>query len=737
MADLNQPPAETASLLRSRWEQAREMCPQIRPGLRVERRHYRGEQWYVLQQEGRSRLHRINASAWFVLGRCDGHTPLATIFSAMQNATAEPDAAPGDGSNNAPALTETGLLQLIARFAQEGLLSINGGQTLVSPHANRSQRWRDRLKNPLSIRIPLWDPHRFLLRYQARVAPLFTRAGFWLWLLLVASCAFIAAIHWNEITADVIDRIFAPGNLLWLWLIYPATKLIHELGHAFATRLCGGEVHEIGIMVVFGVPLPYVDASAASGFPDKRHRLLVDAAGIMVELALASLALLIWLAAEPGLLRQLAYNTMLICSVSTLLFNGNPLARFDGYYLLADWLEIPNLGARSAQYWRHLAKRYLFGVREAIFAADKHERLWLAGYGVGALYYRTALLILIVWIAAQYHLLLGFALGVFFIVRKVLLPTQQLLRYLAGEQLGSSRRQARWTLMAMALAALLVLFVIPAPVQRVLPAILWLPEHTVVRARTAGFIDNVAVAGSSSVEAGQLLFTLADPYLQVDRAEVEARRVEAQARYEAARIDDIAEAMQLQEEMKSLQRQAARIDQRIAQLVINSPQAGVFYLPPGVAPPTQRFVPQGEVLAYVIAPHAPVLRALVSQDDMGLIRNALQHRPEGIVEAWIANGQGRPVNGRVTRIVPEASDQLPDAALGSQGGGGIAVDPRDPQGLRALTQWFQLEVTLDAAGMAPGWPGTRAWVRIDLDSEPLGAQLYRHLRQNFLNTLSL
>src|SRR6266700_3652649 len=117
-------------------------------------------------------------------------------------------------------------------------------------------------------------------------------------------------------------------------------------------------------MFLVFMPVPYVDASSSASFREKWRRALVGSAGIIVELLLASFALFVWLDAEEGLVRGFAYNVMLIGGISTVLFNGNPLLRFDGYYVLADLLEIPNLADRSKKYIGHLLIRYIFGVKD-------------------------------------------------------------------------------------------------------------------------------------------------------------------------------------------------------------------------------------------------------------------------------------------------------------------------------------------------------------------------------------
>jgi hypothetical protein len=201
-----------------------------------------------------------------------------------------------------------------------------------------------RLWTPLALRFPLAGPGPVPERTLPWVQPLFGWFGILLWLIVVGDRRGTGGVHWTDLTEDIADRVLDPGEPRLLWFVYPVVKALHELGHAYVTRKWGGEVHEIGIMLLVLSPVPYVDASASWGFKDKRKRMVVGAAGIAVELFLGSLALFVWLVVEPGAVRAVAYNVMLISGVSTLLFNGNPLLRFDGYYVLADAIEMPNLG---------------------------------------------------------------------------------------------------------------------------------------------------------------------------------------------------------------------------------------------------------------------------------------------------------------------------------------------------------------------------------------------------------
>ena len=193
-----------------------------------------------------------------------------------------------------------------------------------------------------------------------------------------------------------------------LWITFPFVKALHELGHGFAVKRWGGEVHEMGIMFLVFMPVPYVDASAASAFQSKYQRMVVGSAGMLVEVFIAALAMFVWLNVEPGMIRAVAFNVMLIAGVSTVLFNGNPLLRFDGYYVLMDWLEIPNLGSRANQYIGYLIQRYPFGIRNAQSPVSaRGERGWFVFYSIASFCYRMFIFATIIWFVAGEFFVVG------------------------------------------------------------------------------------------------------------------------------------------------------------------------------------------------------------------------------------------------------------------------------------------------------------------------------------------
>ena len=279
------------------------------------------------------------------------------------------------------------------------------------------------MRNPLAMRFKLFDPEKFLVRFEPFVRPVFNWVGALVWLALVGYAVFLVGVHWPEFTRNVTDRVLAPENLVLVWIIFPILKALHEFGHAFAIKLLKGEVHEMGIIFLVFTPIPYVDASSSLAFRSKWERALVGAAGIFVELFLAAIAVLVWVNVEPGFVRSVAYNVVLIAGVSSLLFNVNPLLRFDGYYILMDLLEIPNLGQRGNRYLAYLVQRYLFGIRDAEPPlSSRGERIWFSIYSSAAFVYRIFIYTAIIVFIASNFFIAGVLIALWAIASMIVYP---------------------------------------------------------------------------------------------------------------------------------------------------------------------------------------------------------------------------------------------------------------------------------------------------------------------------
>jgi len=706
----------TETLLSTAWYRVAGLRPRLAPQLKVMRQPVRDQLWHVLSEAGSGRQLRLNPAAYEFVGRCDGTRSVGELWELLL-------ARLGD---DAP--TQNDILSLLTRLHHADMVQFDAAPNLAmlfERRARHSQRQRRAWINPFVVRMRLFDPTRLLDRIEPTLRPLFSPVGLWLWVVCVLLALLAGVLNFPALRTEAAAHLAAPSTLWLLWLCYPPIKALHELGHALAVRRWGGQVHEAGITLLFFTPAPYVDASAANTFAQGRQRSLVSAAGIMVELFLAALALAVWLAVEPGLVRDIAFAVLLICSVSTLLFNGNPLMRLDGYYILCDALDLPNLALRSGALWSSWWRRLALGSRAVPASAlAAGEFKWLVAYAPLSWAWRIGLLLVLIGWAGAKSWLLGWlvALAVFAWL-SVPLATRA-MRFVAAATASGMRWRAIGLLLVCISALAVLLFAVPVPSAALARGVIWPPERALVRSEIGGFIDTLPVAHGDQVHAGQVLLKLSEPMLVAEHDRLLAELAGHRAQQYQAWLTDPLRATHLAQDIARSEAELARAQEQLAQLQVHSQVAGRLVLPnPGDLPGS--FAAQGAMLGYILAPGPANVRAVLAEYEVDLVRARARS-----VEVRLAEAPGVTLPGVLARQEPAATRRLPNAALGKRFGGPIATDAADEQGLQTLEPVFLMDVAV--AEPLAGRIGARVWLRFDLGPEPLGLQWARRLRQLLL-----
>ncbi len=704
-------------LLSPDWYRVAHLRPRLRGGVRVSRQQVRGETWYVLSDPVSGRHHRFNSLAYALVGSCNGESTLDDVWAAR--VAVEGDAAPSQA-------------EAIRIFAQAFAANLFVGDVapdvaaIVKTHQREQSRRQRKTLNPLSFRVPLWDPDRFLSENAHRIAWLFSARARIAIALVTTLGALLLVLNAGAV-ADFAQRELGTGRmLLAMWLAYPVMKALHELAHAFAVKVHGGDVHEIGVTLLLLTPLPYVDASASIGFADKRQRIEVAAAGIAVEALLASLALALWLLLEAGLLQDLAFAVVFVGALSTLAVNGNPLLRFDGYHVLCDAAELPNLAARSTQYWHYLLKRYLLNLHQARFGGRaRGERPWLIAYAPLAWAYRIVLLLLFAVLAAQWNAALGLAVLALLAWTGLLTPGWATLRWVIGSgELRGARGRAVLALTLVSIVFGALVFGVPLPQRTHAPGVVWLPDDALVRLATDGFVERFDVRDGDVVQAGAPIAQLRNEPMHVELARVDAllerARIERVLRFEL----DALRAAAAEDDLQRLGAERELLRQRLAGLTVRAGVAGRVVIDPRRVVPGQ-YVAQGDLIAQVLPDAPPLVRVLVRNVDIALVRE----RP-GTIAVQLSHADGAALSAVLDSAVPQASAHLPTAALGDAAGGSIALDPSDVSGKTAREPHFQLDLKLDTGVRAH--VGARAWVTFAHGEASAAELIGRFMRQSFL-----
>lgn len=702
------------------WYRVANIVPRLRPTVRVRHRGSEGVTRHVLADLLTGRHHLLDEAAWSFVGRFDGRRTIGDIWTWLSTHRPQPP-------------TQHEVLEWLANLDTAGLLQsdrLPDLHALMRGEEQVDRRRRRASLNPLSWRVPLGDPTRWLVRLDPLAHALCHPLALLLALALVGIGWMQVALQWPALQSDVRVRLGSPAFLALSWAVYPCIKALHELGHALAVRRCGAEVHHVGIGFLYLVPAPYVDASAATGLSRRRERILISAAGVLVESVLAAAGVLVWSVVEPGLVRDLALSVALVGGVSTVLANANPLVRMDGYHVLTDALDLPNLAQRSRRWWIDQLQRLLGGLTTpSVLPAGS----WLQR-GVTLAYAPSAWLFGVVvaasaclWLA-QTAAMLALMAGAIALWLQIVQPLLASLRWLARSPSLRGRR-LRTTLLGLGTVALLLagLLLVPMPQATIAQAQAWMPEDALVRAPADGFVTAIEAPGESVVLAAAPLVTLHNDDQPVELAKLRARRLELEVQVNRLQVLDPAAAQRAEAEATALQAREAELALRIEQMALRSTRAGrVSWIEPQTL--LGRYVQRGELLGYVLADDRLVARTVVPDEDIAWLLSGVR-----AVSVMRPEEAGRVHAGRWDGVVPETGSVLPAAALGVLAGGRIETDPADAEGLHTLQPVAVIDVQVPE--LAVQRLGSRLLVRFDHGMQPLGARLLQRLQQLTLRHL--
>ena len=708
-----------------RWHRVSGLTPRLAPQAHLRRQRVRGETWYVLANPASGRSVRLNTVAYALAGRFDGRRTVQQLWDRSLQ-------------RGADSATQDEVIDLLAQLREAALVQFDRAADfdLLLPHLEQVARPRGR-GNLMAWRIPLANPARLLNRLRPLGRVLFSRAGLLVWMLAVAILLVLALQHAPALWAFGQLWMATPRFATLALLLYVPVKLLHELSHGLAVTRWGGQVREAGVTLMLLMPVPYVDASAASGFALRRHRVAVGAAGIMAELGLAATALPLWLWLDDGLARDAAFVTLVITSVSTLLFNANPLQRLDGYYIATDALALPNLGPRSRAWWLSALRRRLLraGSPEKMPVA-RGETPWLVAYAPLAWLYGLLIAGLAVAWLGQLSLALGLLCGAVLVWQMLARPVFRLLGQLRRAAMAQTGSLRRWrVVMAGATAVLLLLLVVPWPQRVLVQGVVWPPDQAQVRSDEEGLVDTVPARDGQAVRDGDVVLRLVNPAL----ASSLARQASRVAALEAGLFDALpqggAPAGDKRAELAAAQTELDRLGERVASLTVRARAAGRLVLPGSTDLPGQ-YIKRGSLVGQVLTGAPPTVRVALPEAEASDLRAA-----RGAVSVRLAASPHTVRAASLTRDGVGAGLQLPSAALSTRHGGGVQTDPRDAADLKPLQPVVLLDVRLDASTSVGGEPaservGERAWVRFDTGSAPLPVQWARVLRQRVLHTFN-
>ncbi len=557
-----------------------------RGDLVTNRQVHQGQAWYVVKDPIGLNYYRFRPEEYALLEMLDGEASLEDLKD--------------DFELKFPPrrITVDEVSRFVSTLHRSGL--VIGDRPGQGPQLNERRKqkvwmeWKTWMRSIMCLRFRGIDPDWILNKITPWIGWIYSPPALLAFLVYILSALMLVLANFETFRSKLPEfhQFFAAGNWFYLAAALGITKVIHEFGHGMSCKYYGGECHEMGFMLLVFTPCLYCDVSDSWMLPSKWKRMMIGAGGMYIELIMAATATYLWWNSHEGIFNQMCLNVMFVSSVSTLLFNANPLMRFDGYYILSDMLEIPNLRTKATTSLGRIAKKWCLGMKlqDDPFLPKRHQALF-ALYAVASTLYMWILMtsiFLFVWNAMKPYRMeaLGRGLALFGMYGLIYRPISGIYKFLKVPGRRDEVKSLNMSITA-AVVTLIIAGIGLIPLsQRVWCAAELRPRgEETVYVTVDGRLEELLVAAADRVEKGQELARFSNIDLELQIADLEGQEAGYRARLsslERERFTDSAAGMEIgtvEESLKSVQEQLAKKRQYQRELVLKAPRAGLV-LPP-------------------------------------------------------------------------------------------------------------------------------------------------------------
>ncbi len=682
--------------------------------------------YYLVEDTLNSRFFRLGPLEYCFVTLLDGRQSMHAAYRRLSSLVPH------------HSLTETDVIALCQWLVEMDLAhtsqSRDGG--VLAARVDKSQRKKFLANlNPLSFRFSCSVPHRWF----ERLAHLFKWMFTWQSLFALTMIALIAGyrvlLEWERFTSAT-QGIFAPTNWIWLAVCGIALKVIHELAHGLSCHVMGGRVRGAGIIVLLFAPLPYVDVTSSWRFPSTAKRMMVAGAGMIAELWIAAMAAIVWSVLEPGWLSHLCHNAVCLASFTTLVFNANPLMKFDGYYLLSDACGITNLYSHGQRCVNVALKYWLLGIRSTVIKFSSQTSMLIALYGWLSLLWRASVAVTLTIAATTLFGEASLVMAVLAVGTWLVAPPIIWLRSVIKTHSLQRSTVARGaiTLAGMMVSLVTILAWVPWPGAKRAPAVVEYSPLTLIRASTNGFVRAIHVQRDQMVNQGELLLVMENQELAAEKKklELEIRASEIRER----RFEQKGELAAKQAEAKTREAKTvklAEINRQFDALHVRAPESGRV-VNRTLHQLLGKYIEQGDELACIGVESKKELRASVAQDDYRVFASRVgQSVTLDIPGLWLEKCL-------LEKIIPRAEMGSVPTALTTVHGGPIPV--KQVKDAKSNLKQELLEPRLEAIAMLDNEQSSRLFCgqRVTIVYRPcndsIGAHLYGIVRKSLENVSS-
>ncbi|MCA9128927.1 MAG: hypothetical protein KDB22_17695 [Planctomycetales bacterium] len=722
-----------------------------RPDLESKKHRYHGRSYWVVKEPVGLNYYRFHEEEFAILNMLDGKISLQQIKDRFQ-------------AEFAPQrITLQDLQQFVGMLHRSGLVisQANGQGRQLRRRGDQKKRKEllGKLSNIFALRFRGIDPERILNFLNPFTWWIFTLPALICIALFGLSALSLVLVNFHEFRTKLptFEQFFAAHNWIWLGTTMAIVKILHEFGHGLSCKRYGGECHEMGFMFLVFTPCLYCNVSDSWMLPNKWHRVFIGAAGMYVELILASIATYLWWFSEPGMFNFLCLSVMFICSVSTVVFNGNPLLRFDGYYILMDILEIPNLRQKATEILKRWFQQYCLGLelQENPFLPQK-KQMWFALYTIASVIYRWvvvfSIMMFLMKVLEPYGLqALGRLIAFAGLAGMVIQPTWQIIKFFRTPGRASKmKRKNVLTSLSIATASIAGVCLIPLPFHVDCAVVIEPQDAKQVFAMVPGRLISWNKKPGESVEANETIAELdnLDLRYQLSRAEgdynVELTKLED---YRKLSLDDRDSRSRINLQREIVASKLAKVvwlNERISMLNVKAKEGGVILpAPPKPMPkganaeeqlPTWTGNPydeknrdavfsEADLLCFVGDPNCMEAVLVVDQHDIDLVHTGHE------ADIKIDSARLDTFSGIIEKI-SEMEMRVSPENLALQSGGRLDTEMDSTGRLRPISTSYQARVPLENVDI-PLRSGYRGQAKIYVGWRSLGWRIYRFFTRTF------
>lgn len=726
----------------------RPIALRLRPDLVIRVSNYQGEDSWVVKDPVALKYYQLREAEHFASRMLDGQNSAVDIRDALEAEFPELN------------ITTQTVHYLVNSLHKNGLLisDLPGQAAPLKKRRNKElkQKGMQLFMSLMSLRFPGVDPEGFLNWLYPKVRMLFWRSTTFVFVALMISAAILILSNLSEFYSKLPEfgQFFNVRNILFMGAILIVTKSIHELGHGLMCKHYGGECHEIGFMLLVMTPAMYCNTSDSWLLPNKWHRIAIGAAGMYVETVIAAAATFIWWYTHPGWLHYLALNTIFLCSVSTIIFNLNPLLRYDGYYMMSDYLEIPNLAQKSKTSMINWLRVGCLGMKPVQHRSLPKRRKWaFAMYSVASFFYRWFVMLAIFWFLIQifepYGLnVLAYAMIGMSLIGMIVIPMFKLVKFFIYPGRLREVKPIR-LLVSIAIVAAVTAFLFLIPVSRHVTAsfVLRPTDSQQVFVVESGKIKSLEKQQGDPVSKGETIAVLENDELQLEIERLGgqlAREKAALATLKLASRERSGIGRQISETVARITKLQRRLEIQAEKeqcLELVATRDGTIIAPPNVpaAPPSEfgarlhswtgapmdpanRSAQFEASTLFCIVGDPELMQAMLVVDESDIKLVSIGQK----VELMLDEFPGERFKGEVINVSQDSLTELP-RELSITNGGKVAVGPSPTGGEMPLLTSYEVSVSISSENRKL-LTGFRGSAKIEVSSLPLGQQVVRYLQ---------